>query len=89
MKAVFASLVLAGLTIATAAHAAPNASMSSNSNVLTGPTVPNGNAYRKQIALRDLSREGREMQAADGGKLTPVHRAYIQGKLDAINAGNY
>jgi hypothetical protein len=89
MKAVLASLVLAGLTMATPAPAAPAASTSGASNILTGPTIPNGHDFRKRIALRDLSREGREMQAADGGKLTQAHRAYLQGKLDAINAGNY
>jgi hypothetical protein len=36
--------------------------------------------------LRDLREEGLAMQEADGGKLTDEHRAYLQGKLDAITA---
>jgi hypothetical protein len=89
MKTVFAALVLGGLTLATAAPAAPPATMGGATDVLTGPTIPNGHAYRKQIALRDLSQEGRALRAADGGKLTPEHLAYLQQKLNDIRAGNY
>jgi len=29
------------------------------------------------------------MRTEDGGTLTPEYRAYLQQKLDAIQAGNY
>ena len=88
MKIAFALLILAGLTTATAAPAAPSGPTGA-SDILTGPTITNGHAYRKRVALRDLSREGQQMRAADGGKLTPEHLAYLHSKLVAMNAGNY
>jgi hypothetical protein len=41
---------------------------------------------RKLRALSTLRDEGLKLQKADGGKLTSEHYAYLQGKLDAINA---
>ena len=89
MKAVFALLVLGGLTLATSATAMPGGSPSGASDILTGPVITNGHAYRKQVALRDLSREGQQMRASDGGTLTPEHLVYLQRKLREIRAGNY
>jgi len=37
----------------------------------------------KLLALRD---EGLKLREADGGSLTAEHRAYLQAKLDALNA---
>ena len=37
----------------------------------------------KLLALRD---EGLKLREADGGTLTAEHRAYLQAKLDALNA---
>lgn len=38
---------------------------------------------RQKLALRD---EALRLRAADGGTLTATHRAYLQRKLDRINA---
>ncbi len=88
MKAVLAPLILAGLTAATAADATSMGGGGAVSYV-TAPVTPVGPAYEKKWALRDFIKEGRALQAADGGTLTPAHRAYLQAKLDAIRAGNY
>jgi len=45
--------------------------------------------FRKKLALLGLRKEGLDMQAADGGKLTQAHRTYLQSKLDAIQSGRY
>jgi hypothetical protein len=45
--------------------------------------------FRKKLALLGLRKEGLDMQAADGGKLTEAHRSYLQSKLDAIQSGHY
>jgi hypothetical protein len=39
--------------------------------------------HDKLLALRD---EGLKLREADGGTLTTEHRAYLQAKLDALNA---
>jgi len=54
----------------------------------TSPTTMY-NSERKELALRTLREEGLKLRAADGGKLTDVHRAYLQAKRKAIMAGNY
>ena len=43
----------------------------------------------KVRALLKLGEEAQKMRTEDGGTLTPEHRAYLQQKLDAIQAGNY
>ena len=43
----------------------------------------------KARALLNLRDEGPKLQKEDGGTLTPEHRASLQQKLDAIQAGNY
>ncbi|MDE2501154.1 MAG: hypothetical protein KGL56_13285 [Alphaproteobacteria bacterium] len=40
----------------------------------------------RQHKLYELRQEGLKLQAEDGGTLTPQHRAYLQAKLDAIQA---
>jgi len=40
----------------------------------------------KVQALLDLREEGLRLREADGGTLTEEHRAYLQKKLDAIQA---
>ncbi|MDE2163855.1 MAG: hypothetical protein KGL29_01830 [Alphaproteobacteria bacterium] len=53
-------------------------------------TIPRTNFVKfrqvmeKQRALYALREEGLRLQAADGGRLTPQHLAYLQAKLDAI-----
>lgn len=41
---------------------------------------------KRHDALMALRAEGIKLRDADGGKLTPEHEAYLQAKLDAINA---
>jgi len=52
-------------------------------------TDEQGRMYKKRNALLALRAEGLKLRDADGGKLTPEHEAYLQTRLDAINAGNY
>ncbi|HUO91962.1 MAG TPA: hypothetical protein VMU22_03530 [Rhizomicrobium sp.] len=52
-------------------------------------TTEQGRINKKHNALLALRAEGLKLRDADGGKLTPEHEAYLQAKLDAINAGNY
>jgi hypothetical protein len=44
---------------------------------------------KKHDALVALREEGQKLREADGGTLTPEHHAYLQAKLDAINAGDF
>ena len=44
-------------------------------------------AVQYRAALRDLREEALALQASDGGTITTEHLAYIQGRLDTINAG--
>jgi hypothetical protein len=44
---------------------------------------------RRHDALVALRAEGLKLRDADGGKLTPEHETYLQGKLDAINSDKY
>src|SRR5690348_2650191 len=53
-----------------------------------GGMVPRG-GVRKTVALLSLRRQALEMQAGDGGALTPEHRADLQARLDAIQHGRY
>lgn len=45
--------------------------------------------WRKAQAIKVLRAQGLKVQAADGGTLTPEHRAELQARLNAIVAGNY
>lgn len=94
-------LMLAGLAapafvVSALAVAAP---MSSNPGALRGgitsgagvtPSIPyHSHDLEKRRAILVVRAEGMKLQAADGGKLTEAHRAYLQAKLDAVLAGNY
>jgi hypothetical protein len=57
-------------------------------SVDTSPVI-SYHAERKLYALRMLREEGLKLRAADGGKLTDAHRAYLEAKLKAIRAGNF
>jgi hypothetical protein len=55
-----------------------------------GVLEPAANYYglpHKVRALLQLRREGLKLRDEDGGTLTPEHHAYLQAKLDAIQAG--
>jgi hypothetical protein len=54
----------------------------------TSPVI-SYHAERKLYALRMPREEGLKLRAADGGKLTDAHRAYLEAKLKAIRAGNF
>jgi len=41
---------------------------------------------RLRARLRELRAQGLAMRAADGGTLTPEHRAFIQARLDSAQA---
>lgn len=43
-------------------------------------------ALQRSQRLRALHDEGVALRAADGGTLTPLHRAELQGQLDEIEA---
>ena len=38
-------------------------------------------------AIRELREEALALQESDGGTITPEHLAYVQERLDTINAG--
>ncbi len=63
----------------------PTANAASSGQFTNGPT-PGALKSPKTRALLDLRDEGLKLQRADGGKLTPEHHAYLQTKLDAIQA---
>jgi hypothetical protein len=56
---------------------------------ITAPVIAPSHNLRRHDAVLALRDEGVKLQAADGGKLTDAHRAYLQAKLDAIRTGNY
>ena len=89
MRTVAHFLVLGGLMGATAASAAPALVPGGGSGFYAAPVATSGPALQKKWAIRDFIKEGKALQAADGGTLTPEHRAYLQAKWDAIRAGNY
>lgn len=53
------------------------------------PAIAPSTALRRHDAILAVREEGLKLQAADGGKLTDAHRAYLQAKLDAVRHGNY
>ena len=58
----------------------------------SGVTVPitrHASQLRRHDAILAVREEALKLQAADGGKLTDAHRAYLQARLDAVRAGNY
>jgi hypothetical protein len=52
-------------------------------------TQPPPHLPPKTLALLRLGEEGAELRAGDGGHLTAEHRAYLQQKLNAIQAGKF
>ena len=70
------------------AVAAPMGGMASGGSNAQGSLDPY-KQLRKQHALMAIRDEALKQQAADGGKLTEVHRAEFQRRLDAVRAGNY
>jgi hypothetical protein len=56
---------------------------------MTAPATRPSHQLRKHDAIIAVREEGLKLQAADGGKLTDTHRAYLQAKLDAVRTGNY
>ena len=96
MKPLVIALALCGLVSALPAGATAIPGFHNNFGPQATDPMFHGGIYvthrkstRKLRALMDLRREGVELQAKDGGTLTPEHRAYLQGKLDAIQAGDY
>jgi hypothetical protein len=53
----------------------------------TGPNHPP--VSPKTRALLKLRDEEMKLKTDDGGNLTPEHRAYLQQKLNAIQAGKF
>jgi len=43
----------------------------------------------KARALYALGQQGRALRKEDGGELSPVHRAALQARLNAIQSGRY
>jgi len=84
---------IAGLLAAPFLISAP--ALASPPRVGAGPTPVTVSAtrpshqLRKHEAIIAVREEGLKLQAADGGKLTDTHRAYLQAKLDAVRTGNY
>ncbi|MFL6690899.1 MAG: hypothetical protein ACJ8IR_12055 [Alphaproteobacteria bacterium] len=56
---------------------------------ITAPMTTPSHQLRRHDAIIAVREEGLKLQAADGGKLTDTHRAYLQAKLDAVRTGNY
>ena len=86
-------LSLSGLLASTAASATPVAAGGAYDGYsgpgITNAAIDHGQAYRKHRAIVALERDGRTLQRADGGMLTPEHHALLQARLEAIQAGNY
>jgi hypothetical protein len=51
-----------------------------------GTAAQRDRMQKRHDALEALRAEGLKLRDADGGKLTPEHEAYLQTKLNAINA---
>lgn len=90
-------LVLAGLAaplllaspVSAAANLTPAALSKANwSSPYTYPAY-HSHGSQKRSAILAVREEGLALQAADGGKLTEAHRAYLQAKFDAVLRGNY
>ncbi|MBV9571593.1 MAG: hypothetical protein JO056_10175 [Alphaproteobacteria bacterium] len=81
-------LLAAPFLLSAPALALPSAS-SGSANRLTTPVAAPSTSLRRHEAIMAVRDEGLKLQAADGGKLTDAHRAYLQAKLDAVRHGNY
>ena len=81
----FASSLMAAPAAAPSGAAAAKAS----AGIFVPPSVTFPRARQKRTAILAVRKEGLQLQAADGGKLTEAHRAYLQAKLDSVLVGNY
>ena len=81
-------LVPVAMLLIGPAHAAPMGAMG-GSGLMAGGTHDPFRALRKKHALEAIRQEALKQQAADGGKLTEAHRADLQRKVDAVQAGNF
>lgn len=96
MKTLTIAVSLCGLVCAATAEAAAITGVPDSMGLQATDPAFHGGTYtthpkstRKLRALLELRGEGLKIQAEDGGTLTPEHRAYLQSKLDAIQAGDY
>ena len=84
--AIPAAILLAG----SVAEAAPYGGVPQPTSGGQSPNAENyGQERRKQHAFFAVLQEGKKTQIADGGKLTDAHRAELERKLAAVQAGNY
>ena len=81
----FASPLMAAPPAPVSAAAAAKA----GAGLFVPPAVTFPRARQKRSAILAVRKEGLQLQAADGGKLTEAHRAYLQAKLDSVLVGNY
>jgi hypothetical protein len=81
----FASSLMAAPAAALSGAAAAKAS----EGIFVPPAATFPRARQKRTAILAVRKEGAQLQAADGGKLTDAHRAYLQAKLDSVLVGNY
>ncbi|MFL5238970.1 MAG: hypothetical protein ACJ8EL_15490 [Rhizomicrobium sp.] len=97
MKMLILTALAAPLLVASSLAAAPGVSdggaaaagKASISATAVFPDVTYPRARQKRTAILAVRKEGLQLQAADGGKLTEAHRAYLQTKFDAVLVGNY
>jgi hypothetical protein len=85
-------LLASPVLAATASPAAPvSGGALAKANGVPAYTYPAYHSHdsQKRNAILAVREEGLKVQAADGGKLTEEHRAYLQAKLDAALHGNY
>lgn len=78
-------LLAAPFLISAPALALPTAATARAAAPVVAPAHP----LRRHEAIQAIGEEGLALQAADGGKLSDTHRAYLQAKLDAVRAGVY
>lgn len=83
-----AGLLAAPFLFSGPAMALPSATGGGASGI-TLPVTTSSHQLRRHDAIMAVREEGMRLQAADGGKLTDAHRAYLQAKLDAVRLGNY
>lgn len=81
-------LLAAPFLVSAPAFAVPAGAASGPTGMSVPVTAPS-HPLRKHEAILAVRDEGLQLQAADGGHLTDVHRAYLQAKLDAVRDGNY
>ena len=83
-----AGLLAAPFLFSASAMALPSAAGGGAFGITMPVTAPS-HQLRRHDAILAIREEGLKLQAADGGTLSDVHRAYLQAKLDAVRAGNW